>query len=386
MQCGDGLAVGEDLVAAAESAVAEALAPREGHRPDLLCVFVSGPDPDVIADAGVRAMEVSGAASTLGCSAGGVIGGGRGIELGGSEPETVGAVAAWAGVLPGATRSSFRLTVAEDTVSGFPEAEPDDQVVALLADPYTFPITDFVRRSNDLDPWLPLIGGMASGPGGQGSTSLFSNGEVYPSGAVGLLLGGAVEARTVVSQGCRPIGPTMVVTDAQRNLLLGLANVPAFTKLAEIVSDLSPEEQELVANGLQLGIAMDEYADEHGRGDFLIRGVLGVSDRAGAVAVAEQVEVGQTVRFQVRDAEAADAELSELLTGFRAGGDVEGALLFSCNGRGRAMFPNADHDVLAVRKQLGVSGVAGFFAAGEIGPVGRKNHVHGFTASILAFR
>lgn len=386
MQCGDGLAVGEDLVAAAESAVAEALAPLEGHRPDLLCVFVSGPDPDVIADAGVRAMEVSGAASTLGCSAGGVIGGGRGIELGGSEPETVGAVAAWAGVLPGATRSSFRLTVAEDTVSGFPEAEPDDQVVALLADPYTFPITDFVRRSNDLDPWLPLIGGMASGPGGQGSTSLFSNGEVYPSGAVGLLLGGAVEARTVVSQGCRPIGPTMVVTDAQRNLLLGLANVPAFTKLAEIVSDLSPEEQELVANGLQLGIAMDEYADEHGRGDFLIRGVLGVSDRAGAVAVAEQVEVGQTVRFQVRDAEAADAELSELLTGFRAGGDVEGALLFSCNGRGRAMFPNADHDVLAVRKQLGVSGVAGFFAAGEIGPVGRKNHVHGFTASILAFR
>jgi small ligand-binding sensory domain FIST len=177
----------------------------------------------------------------------------------------------------------------------------------------------------------------------------------------------------------------MVVTDAQRNLLLGLANVPAFTKLAEIVSDLPPEEQELVANGLQLGIAMDEYADEHGRGDFLIRGVLGVSDRAGAVAVAEVVEVGQTVRFQVRDAEAADAELSELLTGFRAGGEVQGALLFSCNGRGRAMFATADHDVLAVRKQLGVSGVAGFFAAGEIGPVGRRNHVHGFTASILAF-
>jgi small ligand-binding sensory domain FIST len=387
MRCGDGLAVGHDLVAAAEAAVAEAVASLDGHRPDLVCVFVSGPDPDAIAVAGRRAMEVGGAPTTLGCSAGGVIGGGRGVELGGgADPQPGGAVAVWAGVLPGATRSSFRLTVAGDAVVGFPEGEPEDQVAVVLADPYTFPITDFVRRSNDLDPWLPLIGGMASGPGGRGSTRLFGNGEVYDSGAVGLLLGGAVEARTVVSQGCRPIGPTMVVTDAQRNLLLGLANVPAFTKLAEIVSDLPPEEQELVANGLQLGIAMDEYADEHGRGDFLIRGVLGVSDRAGAVAVAEVVEVGQTVRFQVRDAEAADAELSELLTGFRAGGEVQGALLFSCNGRGRAMFATADHDVLAVRKQLGVSGVAGFFAAGEIGPVGRRNHVHGFTASILAFR
>ena len=183
MKCGDGLAVGADLVAAAESAVTEAVAPLDGHRPDLLCVFVSGPDPDVIADAGRRAMEVSRAASTLGCSAGGVIGGGRGVELGGgSASEPVGAVAAWAAALPGASRSSFRLTVAGETVSGYPEAEPDDQVAVLLADPYTFPVTEFVRRSNDLDPWLPLIGGMASGPGGRGSTKLFSNGEVYESG------------------------------------------------------------------------------------------------------------------------------------------------------------------------------------------------------------
>ena len=306
MKCGDGLAVGQDLVAAAESAVAEAVAPLAGHRPDLLCVFVSGPDPDVIADAGLRAMEVSGAASTLGCSAGGVIGGGRGVELGGGPaPEPVGAVAAWAGVLPGATRSSFRLTVTGETVLGFPEAEPDDQVAVLLADPYTFPITDFVRRSNDLEPWLPLIGGMASGPGGQGSARLFSNGEVYSSGAVGLLLGGAVEARRrwsvrVAGRSGRPWwSPTR-----QRNLLLGLANVPGLhCKLAEIVSDSgSLRSRSLVANGLQLGIAMDEYADEHGRGDFLIRGgARGSSDRAGAVAVAEVVEVGQTVRFQVRD-------------------------------------------------------------------------------------
>lgn len=375
---GDGLAVGDDLVAAAEEAVAQALAPLDGHRPSLLCVFVSGADVEDMADAGRRAMKVGAAGTTLGCSAGGVIGAGRGVEQ-------TGAVAAWAAALPEATRSSFRLSLAGDSIAGFPAAEPDDRVAVLLADPYTFPIGPFVHRTNALEPWLPLVGGLASGPGGPGSTRLFLNGEVHASGAVGVLLGGAVDARTVVSQGCRPIGPTMVVTGAERNVLLGLANTSAFAKLAEIISELPPEEQQLVAGGLQLGIAMDEYADEHGRGDFLIRGVLGVDDRAGAVAVGEEVEVGQTVRFQVRDAAAADADLAELLTGFREAGAVQGALLFSCNGRGRAMFPSADHDVLAVREQLGVAGVAGFFAAGEIGPVGKQNHVHGFTASILGF-
>ncbi|MDQ3601150.1 MAG: FIST C-terminal domain-containing protein, partial [Actinomycetota bacterium] len=97
------------------------------------------------------------------------------------------------------------------------------------------------------------------------------------------------------------------------------------------------------------------------------------------------VEVGQTVRFQVRDSDAAHDELEELLTRFRADGPVEGALLFSCNGRGAALFSSADHDVLALHRGLGITGVAGFFAAGEIGPVAGRNHVHGFTASVLAF-
>jgi small ligand-binding sensory domain FIST len=131
---------------------------------------------------------------------------------------------------------------------------------------------------------------------------------------------------------------------------------------------------------------MDEYAEEHERGDFLIRGVLGADREQGAIVIGEAVEVGRTVRFQVRDASAADQDLKELFARFRAEtGPVGGALLFSCNGRGRTMFPSADHDVLAVRSGLNTTGVAGFFAAGEIGPVGGRNHLHGFTASILVF-
>lgn len=392
---GDGLAVadpaaGSDaLPAAAATAVERALRGLAGATPDLLCVLVApGPrdDPDAAAAAGRAAMRRAGARAAFGATAGGVIGDGRGRERG---P----AVAAWAAVLPGATVRPFRLASVDADpdsaiISGLPPVAGDDRVAALLVDPYTFPTAGFLDRCNRTMPGFPLVGGLASGPGGPGSNRLFVDGEVVGSGAVGVLLGGEVAARTVVSQGCRPIGPPMAVTRADRNLLYELAGAPAYRRLVEIVSALPPGEQELVARGLHLGVAIDEYADEHGRGDFLIRAVLGADERSGVVAVGDVVEVGRTVRFQVRDPAGAREDLVELLGGAERPG--RGALLFSCNGRGEVMFPTpgypgADHDVRVVRDTLGADGVAGLFAAGEIGPVGGRNHLHGFTASVLVF-
>src|SRR5918997_2087437 len=379
---GDGLAVGPDLVRAAESAVRQAMEPLGGQPPDLLCVFVSHQDPAAVAEAGRRAMEVVDAGTTLGCSAGGVIAGGRGVE-------DTSAVAAWAAVLPGVRRQGFQLTARTSPdgmlVGGLPQRWPDDAVAVLLADPYSFPVSEWVESPSDALAGLPLVGGLASGQRGPGSTRLFLDGRVVDQGAVGVVLGGPVAVRTLVSQGCRPIGPTMIVTKAERNVLFELAGIPAYRKLEEIVTALPPDDRTLAMRGLHIGIAMDEYAEEHERGDFLIRGVIGVDPQRGAVAVGNLVQVGQTVRFQVRDCDAAHDELEELLTRFRADGPVEGALLFSCNGRGAALFSSADHDVLALRRGLGITGVAGFFAAGEIGPVAGRNHVHGFTASVLAF-
>ncbi|MDQ3886639.1 MAG: FIST C-terminal domain-containing protein [Actinomycetota bacterium] len=383
MACfGDGLAVGPDLVRAAESAVRQATEPLGGQSPELLCVFVSYEDPAAVEEAGLRAMEIAGAGTTLGCGAGGVIADGRGVE-------GTGAVAVWAAVLPGARRQSFRLTARQSPegmlVDGLPERWPDDAVAVLLADPYSFPASEFVESSSEALAGLPLVGGLASGQRGPGSTRLFLDGRVVDQGAVGVVLGGPVAVRTLVSQGCRPIGPTMIVTKASGNVLFELAGMPAYRKLEEIVTALPPDDQALAMRGLHIGIAMDEYAEEHERGDFLIRGVIGADPHRGALAIGNLIEVGQTVRFQVRDADAAHDELQELLTRFRADGPVEGALLFSCNGRGAALFSSADHDVLALHRGLGITGVAGFFAAGEIGPVAGRNHVHGFTASVLTF-
>ncbi|MEU5880238.1 FIST N-terminal domain-containing protein [Spirillospora sp. NPDC047279] len=402
---GDGLALGPDLLSAAESAVKQALAPLEAP-PDLVCVFISTGDADDLESAALRAMEVASVeagrshggerqAAVLGCSASGVIGAGRGVE-------ESSAVSAWAAVLPGARLETFRLETlrmgaapageAEEgeippeerlIVVGMPDGNDDDVVGVLLADPYTFPVDAFVERSDEAMPGLPLVGGMAEG-GGRGGTRVFVNGEIFDSGAVGVVIGGPVTAATVVSQGARPIGPDMVVTRATENVLYELAGTPALDKLEQIVLGLPEEEQELAGRGLLIGVAMDEYAEEHEHGDFLVRGVVGADTDSGAIAIGDVVEVGRTVRFQVRDAGAADEDLAALLDRFDLG-PVEGALLFSCNGRGRTMFPDSDHDAKVLTRTFGDVGVGGFFAAGEIGPVAGRNHVHGFTASILAF-
>jgi len=380
---GDGLAAGPDLAAAAEDAVTQALAPLHGQCPDLVFVFVCGDDPAMVELAGTRAMAVAGARTTLGTSAGGVIGAGRGVE-------GLPAVSAFAACLPGVRCTPLHLelvrTLDGAAVTGMPDRHDDDAVAVLLADPFTFPVADFVQRSHDDLSGLPLIGGVAGGPRGGESACLFLDGRSVRAGAVGVVLGGPLAARMVVSQGCRPFGPPMIVTKAEGNVLLELAGMSALAKLEQIVGGLPTDDRPAAVRGLQIGLAMDEYAEQHERGDFLIRPVIGADPRQGAIAIGDVVDVGRTVRFQVRDASAADEDLTELFARFRAeAGPVGGALLFSCNGRGRTMFPSADHDVLAVRAGLDTTGVAGFFAAGEIGPVAGRNYLHGFTASILVF-
>ena len=377
---GDGLAAGGDLLRSAERATAQALEPLGGRLPDLLCVFVSGTDPEALGAALGRAAEVSAAGASIGCSAGGVIGGARGVE--GDE-----AVSVFAAVLPDVRVRTFHLEVlpadAGAAVVGLPEPQ-DDDVAVLLADPYSFPAAGFVAQANAALPGLPVVGGIAAGARGAGSTRLLVDGRVVERGAVGVLLQGS-GVRTIVSQGCRPVGPAMTVTAAAGNVVRELAGVPALQRIEQVLAELPPGDQALASMGLQIGIAMDEYAEEH---DFLIRGILGAERETGGVVVGDLVEVGRTVRLQVRDAEAADADLRTLLAGYRRDtrdAPAGGALLFSCNGRGAHLFGTADHDPALVQSELAALGVGGFFAGGELGPVAGRNHLHGFTASVLAF-
>jgi small ligand-binding sensory domain FIST len=236
-------------------------------------------------------------------------------------------------------------------------------------------------------PGLPVVGGIASGVHDIGGPVLFHGNDALGHGAVGALLRG-VDVLPCVSQGAAPIGPEMVVTAAEGNLILELASKPALVKLRNVIAEVGPQERALAGTGLLLGVVIDENKPEYERGDFLIRGLLGADESSGALAIGDRIRVGQTVRFHVRDAASADEDLKEALelqSAALGGRATAGALLFTCNGRGRHMFPIADHDVRAVTESLGSMPLSGFFCAGEIGPVGGRNFLHGFTATMAVF-
>ncbi|MGH9363065.1 MAG: FIST signal transduction protein, partial [Thermoanaerobaculia bacterium] len=197
---------------------------------------------------------------------------------------------------------------------------------------------------------------------------------------------GPIRVRPVVSQGCRPFGKHLVITRAEGNVIFDLGGRPALERLQEEIGGLTPREKELLKHGLHLGRAIDPTRSAFSRGDFLIRNVVGIDPAQGAVAITDHVRAGQTVQFHLRDAETASEDLDHLLQeAHRSGSKPRGALLFSCNGRGRYLFSRPDHDAGAVRRELGQIPLAGFFAAGELGPVGGRNFLHGFTASLALF-
>jgi small ligand-binding sensory domain FIST len=383
---GAGLSTHEDGREAARAALDAALAPLGGRPADLVFLFVSPQHEDMqraIIDVATERVE---GATVLGCSAGGVIGARREIE---DAP----AVVAWAASLPGIGVQPFRLTFQREDdhaiIEGLEDLpSPDEEpVMVMLADPFSFPADVLLDHLNDTSAGIPIVGGMASGGLEAGRNSLYFNDEILRDGAVGAILTGGGMA-TVVSQGCRPVGRTYAVTRAERNVLFEMGGAPAMTRIEELYAESTDRDQLLIRRGLHVGSAITETKPELGRGDFLVRNVVGVDRDTGAIAISDVVEVGRTVQFQVRDAESAREDLRVVLERERTArpSDVAGALLFSCNGRGSALFGQPDHDVNAVRRAFGDVPVAGFFAAGEIGPVAGKNFLHGFTASILLFR
>ena len=293
----------------------------------------------------------------------------------------------WALSAPDARIASHHLQgeQGEDgfALTGLPTG--DTEALLVLADPYTFSADALLALLNAERPGMPVLGGLASATA-PGAGGLFLDGEVLAEGAVAASLAG-VSLIPCVSQGATPVGPEMTITAARGNLIDELASRPAIERIREAVGELDPDEQALAAQGLMLGIVIDENQPSYDRGDFLVRPIIGADPDNGALALGERVRVGQTVRMHVRDGATADEDLREAL-GLRAQalGDqgAAGALLFTCNGRGSHMFEVPDHDAAALEDALGVP-TAGFFCAGEIGPVGGRNFLHGFTATIAVF-
>ncbi len=255
----------------------------------------------------------------------------------------------------------------------------------LLADPTAVPSEQWLESWERAFPGAPCFGGLASGGRALEDMFVFRDRDLI-EGGVALGFRGGVKIHTLVSQGCRPIGEALPVTGVEDNIIQTLGSRPAWRILDDAFQSLTGTEKAAAKGNLFAGLAMTEYREEFHRGDFLIRNILGADEETGAVAVAAYPRVGQTMQYQLRDAAAADEELTQLAVSLRDSGVKPFAsLLFSCGGRGRGLFGTPNHDASILADTFGGHASAGFFCNGEIGPVGGKNFVHGYTASVALF-
>jgi small ligand-binding sensory domain FIST len=383
VRIGCGLSTSPDPRVAAIEAGTHARAALGGAVADVAFVFSSGNHlaaPEATLEGVAEALTPP---TLVGCGAGGVLGALREVEAGT-------AVAVWAATLNGGSATAFHAEAIETpegiAVTGLAEID-DASGVVLLPDPYSFPTDAVLAELAVRSPGVPIVGGLASARTPDGDAALFIDGRVVGAGAVGVRFEG-VEILPCVSQGAAPVGPELTVTASEGNVIRELAGRPALGRLRDAIEELTSTERGMVANGLLLGVVIDGGKPEYRQGDFLVRPLLGADPDDGTVAVGAPIEAGTVVRMHARDARSADRDLRDAL-GLRlealGGAAPAGALVFTCNGRGREMFGTPDHDAVALDEELAGAPAAGFFAAGEIGPVGGDPFLHGFSATVAVF-
>jgi small ligand-binding sensory domain FIST len=354
---------------------------------NLAMVFTSPHHADQAEKIAAAVCDTARTENLLGCTGESIVADEREIE---NQP----AIAVWVGQMPGVSVQTFHLSFERKpdggVFSGWPaewaEDVPAGSTLLLLGEPFSFPADVLIAQLNEQERAVPVIGGMASGGWGPGQNKLLLGREVYDEGAVAAGINGPLRVRTVVSQGCRPIGRPFVVTKSDRNVILELSGQTAMQRLQEVYETLDDREKKLVQGGLHVGRVLSEYQEEYRRGDFLVRNVVGADPNAGAIAVGDYVKTGATVQFHIRDADTADDDLRTMLAdAMDEGAKPAGALLFTCNGRGSRLFTEDSHDARCVQAAFNGVPLAGFFAQGELGPVQKKNYLHGFTASVALF-
>lgn len=353
-------------------------------RPDLALLFVS---PALAADPWTLSATIADVLSPvhlIGCTTEAPLAQGRELE---DEP----ALALWA--LRGSTVAPIVRHLSIDGGGERPtvddwmdrvDALASDTPIILLADPFTF-ATDVLLADSRARDLPPIVGGMASGGRRAGEHVLFVDDAVHFEGAAAVAVVG-MRAVALVSQGCEPIGPDMVITAGGGPVIEELAGAVAFDRIMTAMGELEGDPR--VAGGMILGgIVVDENRPEYGRGDFLVRAIHGRDPDTGAVFVGENVRIGQTFHLQLRDADTARADLTLALgeaTDKLRSSPAVGALVFTCNGRGARLFGEPDHDARATHVHLATPS-AGMFCNGEIGPVGRYSYIHGYSVSLLVF-
>nr|ADN15012.1 domain of unknown function DUF1745 [Gloeothece verrucosa PCC 7822] len=345
----------------------------------------------------------------IGCGGGGIIGVNSGDVL---EIEGTPALSLSVAALPGVQMQPFYLEGENlpdldappkawiDLIGVSPEQNPQ---FILLCDPFTSKISDLLEGLDFAYPGAIKIGGLASSATMGLQQALFyhhskdNNTSVYREGTVGLALWGDIILETIVAQGCRPIGSPYRISQCERNIIVELTDTddestsrPPLAILQDLIQTLSEQDRLLAQQSLFIGIARDEFKLKLNHGDFLIRNLLGVDPRQGAIAIADRVRNGQRIQFHLRDAQTSATDLEILLQAYQReaaqSSPAVGALMFSCLGRGEGLYGKPNFDSRLLRNYLPKISIGGFFCNGEIGPVGGRTFLHGYTSAFAIFR
>ena len=380
--CAAAISTEADLEAAVAEVSEEIESRLDGARPDLLFTFAThhfGGDLPRLSGELVAATNTE---HLVGCTGAWAAGEGREVE---HSP----ALAVMAAKLDD---TRIRIDHIAPPSEGGPETldfeieNPDTSGVLVFGDPFTFPATAWLGAFHDVNPDVPLVGGLAGGGIAPGQNILFAGSDAVNSGAVVCTIEGATRLVPAVSQGCRPVGPPLVATKVEGNVVLEFRGQPAAKVMFEVLESLDESERRLFQAGAFIGRAVDAAKSKFHSGDFLVRNVMGLDPKRHAVAIADDgLRTGTTLQLMVRDAASASNELNSMLeiAGLASAGEALGGLLVTCGGRGQGMFGRPHHDAAAIERSFGPGfPLAGFAAAGEIGPIGGRSFLHGFSASV----
>ncbi len=385
MRCAAALSTESNLDAAVGEVADDIDTQLGGDAPDILFVFATHHHGGDLARTAAELVEATGTGALAGCTGGWVAGTGQ-------EAESAPGLSVLAATLPNTeVRVSHLAPPSEGGrgVGAFDLRDESTASVVLLADPFTFPATAWLKEFHRQFPGVPLAGGLSSGGVAPGQNILFAGSDSVNSGAIAVIIEGETRMVNAVSQGCRPIGPPLVATKVDGNAILEFRGEPAAKVLFETLESLTEEDRTLFQRGAFVGRAIDAAKGTFGSGDLLVRSILGLDPARHAIAIADDdLRAGSTIQLMVRDAESATGELqSQLeLAGLESMGEAVGGLLFTCGGRGRGMFTTHDHDAGRIEANFGPGfPIAGFSAGGEIGPIGGEPFLHSFTASSAFF-
>jgi small ligand-binding sensory domain FIST len=393
MQWASALSSLPSLYKALDACVSEIQAQLAGRSADLVIAFISPGFSGNFQWIAPFIAERLPSGIFLGCTGGGIIGGGQ-------EVESIPSLALVAASLPGVDLYPFYISPRD-----IPDLDsrPDRWVQALRIPEGVQPdfillsdgqrITDLLQGMDFAFPHRAKIGGLVSG-----ARYLFGQEKIYSEGSVGVGFAGNIVLDTVVAQGCRPIGPSFKITQSERHLLYALEDQPVIEVLREVLSELSDRDRELARHSLSVGILSGEVGSSFLKvndknettketGAFLIRNLMGINSE-GAIAVGARLRPGQMIQFHIRDGRTSAEDIHLMLSRYHAenGQQARGALLFSCLGRGEQLYGVPDHDLNCIHRYLGAIPVGGFFCNGEIGPIGAETYLHGFTSVVGLFR